>query len=333
MTKFSSFGIIGGGAWGTALALALLRAGRQAILWVREPEVVIAINSEHHNSVFLPGVALDPALRATGNLADLRNVDAVLLVTPAQHLRAMCAELKNHLKPSVPLILCSKGIEQKTLALMSEVVTATLPQHPLAILTGPTFAAEVGKNLPTAITLACKDQALGQNLATAIGSKTLRPYISDDVIGAQIGGAVKNVLAIACGIVEGRGFGDNARAAIITRGLAELARLGVACGGRAETFMGLSGLGDLVLTCAGQLSRNMTLGFALGQGRSLAEIMAERQSVAEGVFTAAAAVQLAAKHKVDVPITAAVDAILNRGASLDETIAALLARPLKSELH
>jgi glycerol-3-phosphate dehydrogenase (NAD(P)+) len=332
MTKtLQQFGVVGAGAWGTALAQSLLRAGRNVLLWGREPEIVAAINTEHHNPVFLPAITLDPVLRATSNLGDLKNSDTLLLVTPSQFLRATCTALKGNIASGIPLIICAKGIEQKTLALMTDVVAAVLPDHPLAILSGPTFAAEVAKGLPTAITLAANDQTLAQNLAQQIGSRTFRPYVGDDVVGAQIGGAVKNVLAIACGIVEGRGLGDNARAAIITRGLSELARLGVACGGRAETFMGLSGLGDLVLTCAGQQSRNMTLGFALGQGRTLAEIMAERQSVAEGVFTAAAATQLAAKHKIDMPITAAIDAILNKGAALDETITALLARPFKNE--
>ncbi|MBI1273523.1 MAG: NAD(P)H-dependent glycerol-3-phosphate dehydrogenase [Alphaproteobacteria bacterium] len=330
-STFSHFGIIGAGAWGTALGLSLIRAGRQATIWAREPDIIAAINKQHRNPVFLPKIPLDPGLHASGDFDDFKKCDALVLAVPAQHMRVVCADLKKKIKPKIPLIICAKGIEQKTLCLMSEVVTKTLPKHPIAVLSGPTFAAEVAKNMPTAVTLACKDKKLGPALAKAIGSRTLRPYVSSDVIGVQIGGAVKNVLAIASGVVEGHKLGDNGRAAIITRGLAELARLGVACGGRAETFMGLSGLGDLVLTCAGQQSRNMTLGFALGQGRKLKDILGARRSVAEGVYTAAAAVKLAKKHKVDVPIIAAVDAILNRDADVDDTIVALLARPIKQE--
>lgn len=328
---FSHFGIVGAGAWGTALGLALLRAGRSVTLWARRAEVAEAMNRTRENKACLPGIALDPALRATANEADLAACDAILLVTPAQHVRATGLRFAGKLKNGAPLILCAKGIEQATLALMNEVAATTLPSHPIAVLSGPTFAAEVARGLPTAVTLACEDEMLAKRLAEAIGSRAFRPYATTDVVGAEIGGAIKNVLAVACGIAEGRGMGDNARASIITRGLHELARLGVACGGSAETFMGLSGLGDLVLTCSGKQSRNMSLGIALGQGHPLAAILAERHSVAEGVFTAAAAVELAARKKIEMPIATAVDAILNHGASIDASIAALLARPFSTE--
>lgn len=327
---FDHFGIIGGGAWGTALGMALRRAGRQVTLWAREPEVVEAINLRHENPVFLPGIPLDLDLRATKDLPAIASCHALLLSTPAQHLRTILKQLRP-IHSDVPLIVCSKGIEQNSLALMSSIIEEILPQNPLAILSGPTFAAEVARGLPTAITLALQDQNLGQHLTQAIGSRTLRPYLSNDIIGTQIGGAIKNVLAVACGIVEGRGIGDNGRAAIITRGLSELTRLGLALGGKLETFMGLSGLGDLVLTCAGAQSRNMSLGYALGQGRALADILAERKSVAEGVHTAAAAVALAKQHNIEMPICEAVDRILNRNGSVDTAIDALLARPLKQE--
>ena len=324
-------GVIGGGAWGTALAQAAARAGRSALLWAREPDVVEAINAGRGNPRFLPGVELAPALRATTRLDEVAAADAVLLVAPAQHLRAVCRELAHGLRPGVPAVVCAKGIEGGSCALMTEAAGAALPGVPLAVLSGPTFAAEVARGLPAAVTLACADAGIGAALVAALGSRTFRPYLSDDPIGAQIGGAVKNVLAIACGVVEGRRFGDNARAALITRGLAEMVRLGLALGGRAETLMGLSGLGDLTLTCTSKQSRNMSLGWALGEGRALADILAERQSVAEGVHSAAAVVALAARVVADMPICAAVDAILNRGAAIDATIDGLLARPFRGE--
>ncbi|HEV2546182.1 MAG TPA: NAD(P)H-dependent glycerol-3-phosphate dehydrogenase [Stellaceae bacterium] len=321
--------VIGGGAWGTALAQTARRAGRAVTLWAREPEVVAAINRDHVNPLFLPGVALDPDIRTVGDLAEaVRDAETVLLAVPAQHLRAVGTALRSL---QTPVVICAKGIEEKTGALLSEIVAATLPGVPIAVLSGPTFAAEVARGLPTAVTLATADAALGRRLSEALGTRSFRPYFSDDVIGVEIGGAVKNVMAIACGIVAGRDLGDNARAALITRGLAEMVRLVLAKGGRAETLMGLSGLGDLVLTCTAAQSRNYSLGVALGQGRALAAILGERRSVAEGVTSAAASVALARRLKVDMPIAAAVDAILHRGAAIDAAIAGLLARPFKSE--
>jgi glycerol-3-phosphate dehydrogenase (NAD(P)+) len=331
MSAMQRFGIIGGGAWGTALAQVLRRAGRDVVLWAREPEVVTAINNRHDNPLFLPGVALDPAIRATGDLAEAARADALMLVAPAQHLRTLAKQIGPSLAPSTPLIICAKGIEEESGALLSEAVAASLPRAPLAVLSGPTFAAEVAKGLPTAITLAAGDAALGQCLINAIGTREFRPYFTDDVAGAQIGGAVKNVMAIACGIVMGRGFGDNARAALITRGLAEMVRLALAKGGKAETLMGLSGLGDLTLTCSSTQSRNHSLGLALGKGEKLATYIAGRRSVAEGVSSSAAAAALARKLRIDMPIVGAVDAILHHGAAIDEVIEALLTRPFKAE--
>lgn len=329
---FQHFGIIGGGAWGTALAQALLRAGRDAILWAREPEVVEAIRTRHENPAYLSGIALDARLKATNALEDLAACDAWLLVTPTQHTRSLCRKLAAIAGDKTPPVLvCAKGIEQETLALPGAIVAAELPRHALAVLSGPTFAAEVARGMPTALTLACAGAALGMALTQAISSSAFRVYYSDDATGAQIGGAIKNVLAVACGIAAGCGMGDNARAALITRGLAEMMRLGVALGGRAETLMGLSGLGDLTLTCSSPQSRNMSLGMALGQGQRLQDILAGRHSVAEGVFTAAAAAALARQHGIDMPIVMAVDAVLNHGAAVDATIASLLARPLRAE--
>ena len=325
------FGIIGGGAWGTALGQVLRRAERDVVLWAREPEVVAAINEHHTNPFFLPDVALDREIRATGELAEAAEADALLLVAPAQHLRGLALKLARSFARPVPIVICAKGIEEETGALLSEVVAASVPQAMLAVLSGPTFAAEVAKGLPTAITLATSDASLGQRLIAALGTREFRPYLSEDVAGAQIGGAVKNVMAIACGVVMGRGFGDNARAALITRGLAEMVRLALAKGGKAETLMGLSGLGDLTLTCCSTQSRNHSLGLALGRGESLEGYVAGRRTIAEGVTSAAAAAALARKLNIDMPIVSGVDAILHHGAAIDGVIEALLTRPFKAE--
>lgn len=324
-------GIIGAGAWGTALAVTARRAGRDVVLWAHEPDVAGAINAMRQNTAYLPGVHLDCCIRATTDMADAVDADAVLLVTPAQHLRATARAAAPFWRPGVPAVICAKGIEQGSDCMMTEVVEAELPAAPQAVLSGPTFAAEVARGLPTAITLACADSDLGTALVAALGTQTFRPYLADDLVGAEIGGAVKNVLAIACGIVEGRGYGDNARAALITRGLAEMSRLALAKGGRAETLMGLSGMGDLILTASSTQSRNYSLGFMLGEGRKLADILAERRAVTEGVWSAGAVVDMAGRLDIEMPISAAVDAVLNQGRPLDEAIAELLSRPFRAE--
>jgi glycerol-3-phosphate dehydrogenase (NAD(P)+) len=324
-------GIIGAGAWGTALAATARRAGRDVVLWARDPDLAEGINRRNENRLYLPGVPLDPEIRATAEPAALSETEALLMVAPAQHLRAVSAGLADHIPEGRPVVVCAKGIEQDSGKLMTEVLAETLPGRPLAVLSGPNLATEIACGLPAAATLAAEDKALAERLAAALGGKTFRPYISPDTVGAQVGGAVKNVIAIACGIVGGRRLGNNARAALITRGLAEVVRLGRAKGARAETLMGLSGLGDLTLTCTSISSRNHSLGRALGEGRELGEIMAKRRSVAEGVFSAGAVVALAETLDVRMPISAAVDTILNRGAGIDETIEALLARPFRAE--
>lgn len=332
MNSLQHFGIIGGGAWGTALGQALVVAGRDITLWAREDVVVNEINALHENTIYLPKVSLDARLKATSDIKNIAECDALVLVAPTQHMRAVCKQLAAVQNTKTkPVIVCAKGVEQNSLYLPGEIIAEEMPSNPVIILSGPTFAAEVAKNQPTAFTLACADAELGNALTHAIGSRAFRPYLSDDVVGAQVGGAVKNVMAVATGICTGCGMGDNARAALITRGLAEIMRLGTAMGARLETLMGLSGLGDLVLTCSSMQSRNMSLGVALGQGAKLADILASRTSVAEGVYTAAAALALAQKHNVDMPITEAVDAVLNKGAAVDATISALLARPLRAE--
>lgn len=324
--------VIGAGAWGTALAIVARRAGLIPVLWARDPDVVAAINVRHENRTYLPGIALDPAVAATGDMrAAVADADAALLVVPAQFLRSVLACLRRVLPQGLPLLHCAKGIEAGSLALMSQIGAEMLPASPFAVLSGPSFAADVARGLPTAVTVASADATLGESFAAALGSSRFRPYLSPDPIGAEIGGAVKNVVAIACGIVVGRGLGDNARAALITRGLAEMVRLGVSRGAHAETFRGLSGLGDLVLTCSAAQSRNYALGLALGQGRSLDEALGGRRSVVEGVATAAAVTGLAAQFGIEMPISEAVDAVLHRDVPIDAMTDRLLRRPYRTE--
>jgi glycerol-3-phosphate dehydrogenase (NAD(P)+) len=321
-------GVIGAGAWGTALAQIAATAGQDTLLWAREAEVVSAINETHENALFLPGVALSPAIIATSELAHLQACDALLVVTPAQFLGRVLAEAQPGHRP---LILCSKGIEAETQRLMSDVAADTCPQAPIAVLSGPTFAHEVAKGLPTAITLACADDGLGQHLAQRIAQPHFRPYLSTDVVGAEIGGAVKNVLAIACGVVEGAGLGQNARASLIARGFAEMTRFGVARGAQAETLAGLSGLGDLVLTCSSTSSRNFSLGKGLGEGQSAAALLADRRTVAEGAYTAPVLQQAARALGVEMPIVDAVCALLAGDMDVGGVMTALLSRPIRGE--
>lgn len=332
MGSMQRIGIVGAGAWGTALAAVARRAGRDVTLWAREAEVVDAVNRHHENAPFLPGVRLDRAIAATDNLMTaVGRAEAIILATPAQHSRAVAEEIAPLITPDMPVVICAKGIEAGTLKLMSEVMEDVLPGRPVAVLSGPTFAGEVARGLPTAVTLAAPTRVLGEDLVAALGGPRFRPYWSDDLIGAQIGGAVKNVLAIACGIVAGRGMGENARAALITRGLAEMVRLGAAKGARAETLMGLSGLGDLVLTCGSLESRNTSVGVALAKGETLQDILDSRRSIAEGVFSAVSVVGLARRFAIEMPISEAVHAVLHGDAAIDDAIEALLSRPFKAE--
>jgi glycerol-3-phosphate dehydrogenase (NAD(P)+) len=323
--------VIGGGAWGTALAQVAASAGLAPLLWAREAEVVEAIASRHENPLFLPGIPLDVAIAATPRLDDLLACDILLAVTPAQHLRATLAALAGKARRDLPVVLCAKGVEGGSLKLMTEVLAETLPGAAPAVLSGPSFAAEVARGLPTAVTLAAADAGLARALAAAFATPTFRPYVSGDMIGAEAGGAIKNVLAIACGVADGRGLGASAQAALITRGFAELARLAVALGGEAETVAGLCGLGDLVLTCSSRQSRNMSLGHALGSGASLEDALAGKLSVAEGLSSAPAVVALAARHGVDMPICQAVRAILAGELAVGPAIAGLMTRPLRAE--
>jgi glycerol-3-phosphate dehydrogenase (NAD(P)+) len=325
----SQIGVIGAGAWGTALAQAMASDGSDVLIWAREAELVAEINARHTNSLFLPAARLAETIHATSDLADLAALPVLLVVTPAQHLARVLAGL-----PTGPrdLVLCSKGIEAGTGRLMADVAAEAAPGASLAVLSGPTFAHEVAAGLPTAVTLACAGgEQQWERLAPAISRPSLRPYYSDDVTGAEIGGAVKNVLAIACGVVEGLGLGQNARAALIARGYAEMLRFGLARGARAETLAGLCGLGDLVLTCSSTSSRNFSLGKALGEGLSAAEALAGKNSVAEGAHTAPVLAELADQAGLDLPIVAAVDRLLRGAAPARQVVAELLARPLKAE--
>jgi glycerol-3-phosphate dehydrogenase (NAD(P)+) len=321
-------GVVGAGAWGTALAQVAAANGEPVKLWAREPEVVEAVNADHENPLFLKGLALSPSIRATGALADMADCEALLIVSPAQHLRQVLEGLTG---AGTPLILCAKGIEDSTGLLMHEVAHALCPEAPIAVLSGPTFAHEVAAGLPTAVTLAVEDRALGESLMARIARPWFRPYLSDDVAGAVIGGAVKNVLAIACGVVEGRGLGQNARAALISRGFAEMTRFGLAKGARVETLAGLAGLGDLVLTCSSTSSRNFSLGKGIGEGARPADLLADRRTVAEGAFTAPVLKRAAEAIGVDMPIVAAVCALLTEELSVEDAIGRLLARPLRTE--
>ncbi|SMF63454.1 NAD(P)H-dependent glycerol-3-phosphate dehydrogenase [Allosphingosinicella indica] len=321
-------GVIGGGAWGTALAQVAAAGGEETLLWAREPEVVEAVNLRRENSVFLPGISLSTAIRATDALDDLAGCEALLVVTPAQHMRRVLAGLP---ALAVPLVLCSKGIEEGSAKLMHQVAHEAQPAAAIAVLSGPTFAHEVAAGLPAAVTLAIADQAAGEAVAARIARPNFRPYLSDDLTGAEIGGAVKNVLAIACGVVEGRGLGQNARAAIISRGFAEMTRFGLARGARAETLAGLAGLGDLVLTCSSTSSRNFALGKGLGEGADAKALLADRKTVAEGAFTAPVLRQAAADAGVEMPIVGAVCDLLAGSASVDAVVENLLSRPLRAE--
>ena len=318
-------GVLGGGAWGTALAQVAAATDEPVLMWARESDVCRAINRWHENRVFLPDIGLSPAIHATSDIDALAPCDALLVVTPAQHLRSVLTLLKDETRP---LVLGAKGLEATTAAMMSEVAAAVCPKATIAVLSGPTFAAEVARGLPTAVTLACSEPSVGRAIAARLARPTFRPYLSDDVTGAEIGGAVKNVLAIACGVVAGRQLGENARAALIARGFAEMVRYGVSRGARVETLSGLSGLGDLVLTCSSTASRNFSVGVALGRGEPAATDTGN--AVAEGVFTARVLKQSADTLNVPMPVTGAVCDLLD-GVPVAAVIETLLGRPIRSE--
>lgn len=322
-------GVIGGGAWGTALAQVQATAGRDPVLWAREAAVVNSVNNDGENVPFLPGVELHRNVFATSDLQEAFQPEIILMVAPAQFTRSILRDAGD--LSGKTLVLCSKGIEIETGKLLSEVVHEVAPKSRIAILTGPTFAREIAMGLPAAVTLAAQNMDHARDLSNALGSKTFRPYASDDVIGAEVGGAVKNVLAIACGIVAGKKYGDSARAALLTRGMSEMTRLAMALGGKRETLMGMCGLGDLVLTANSMQSRNFSLGSALGEGKTLAEIMAGRTAVTEGVHTSRAVMNLIKKLDIDLPVMIAIHGLLHEGLTLEGVIENLLSRPFGDE--
>ena len=323
----AKIGVIGGGAFGTAMACVMRRSGHEIAVWAREPEVAAAINRDSENPLFLRGMRLPSGIFATNNLCEATaEVDFLVLAPPAQHMRGVTAQLAPLVKAGLPLVSCSKGIERGSCALMSQVIAETLPAARIAVLSGPSFAHDIAADLPAGVTLACRDRALAQRLADAIGTPRFRVYLSEDIVGVHLGGVMKNVLAIACGIATGKKLGESARATLFARGLAEMARLGLALGARHETFLGLSGAGDLSLSCNSAASRNTSLGIALGEGRALQDILRERVTVQEGVHSAEGVAELARRHGVRMAITTAVDEVLNHGSSVDEAIGRLLAR-------
>lgn len=328
--RFSHFGVVGGGAWGTALAQMLAADGAPVRLWAREAEVVDAINRDHINTAFLPDCPLSATLSATTELADFGTCDALLIVVPVPFLRDVLAALP---AGEAPLILCSKGMEQGSFAFPIDMAHEVQPGRACAILSGPTFAHEVAAALPTAVTLAADDTQLADDLAQALARPHFRPYVSRDVIGAEIGGAIKNILAIGCGIVDGAGLGLNARAALISRGFAEMTRYGIARGAEAETLAGLAGLGDLVLTCTSANSRNYALGLGLGHGTPAAELLADRRTIAEGAFSAPVIAAAARNEGIDMPIVSAVAELVAGNERVDAVVRALLARPLQPEIR
>ena len=329
--NYREISVIGAGAWGTALAEVISRKGNKVSLWARENDVVNSINTSNTNDLYLPNIKLSELISAHNDLSNVLECDLMLMVTPAQFMRSVLDNIKDNLHETIPIVLCSKGIETKTLNLMSEIAEAIIPNNPLAILSGPSFAIDVVNNKPTAVTLACKDPDVGKNIADRISLPTFRPYLSEDVIGAQVGGATKNVIAIAAGVVEGQNLGESARAATITRGYSEINRLAVALGGQEKTLSGLSGIGDLLLTCSSITSRNFSLGIKLGQGLSKEEATNNLSSVAEGMYSAKAIDKLSNKLGIEMPITNAVNDLIEKNRSVDEIIDNLLSRPIKKE--
>jgi len=326
---FHNIAVIGGGAWGTALALTCARAGRKVTLWEQDTANATQLKTKRE-SLFLPGVRIDDSVVMAGNLEEAACAEALLLVVPAQAVRAVAKTLATLIAAGTPLIVCAKGIERGSKKFMSEVIAECAPGAAPAILSGPSFAADVARGMPTAVTLAAADAKLAAALAHAVGSATFRPYHSSDVRGVEIGGATKNVLAIAAGVVAGRGLGASALAALTTRGFAELVRFGKAFGAKPDTMMGLSGLGDLLLTCSSPQSRNFTFGVNLGRGHDPATIQ-KTTGLAEGAFTASVLLDMARERSVDMPISAAVVALLEEKMSVDQAIESLLTRPLKAE--
>jgi len=328
-----SIGVIGGGAWGTALAALSNRAGSKVILTTRNHNVVDVIQQTRTNDIYLPGIYLDPAISVSNTLTDACRGDAVIFAMPSHCVRSACIVISDVVAPNVPILIGTKGVERGSLLFMSEVVASVLPGNPVAILSGPNFAHEAAEGKPSATTIACRDAAIGEMLTYAVGGRLFRPYYTDDIVGTQVGGAVKNVIAIACGIAEGKGLGENSRAAIITRGFSEMVRMALAKGGRLETLAGLSGFGDLVLTCSSPTSRNMAFGVSLGKGVKSTHASGEGRNVLEGAMAAESVVKLAKRFSIEMPISEAVHGVISGEMSVDEAIDKLLDRPFAPEFR
>lgn len=329
-TPYKSIAVVGAGAWGTALAATAALAGREVILYAREPEVVNAIRATGENTPFLPGVKLPQGLSPTNVIQDCARAEAILLVSPAQHCRATLVQLRAFMPRGTPIAICAKGIEKNTGKLMTEVMAETFPEAEAALLSGPSFARDVVRGLPTAVTIAALEP-VAQRLQETLRHAMFRPYATTDLVGVALGGAAKNVYAIACGMVEGRGLGESARAALLARSFAEMVRLGSALGAKPETMSGLSGLGDLTLTAMSTGSRNYSFGFALGEGKTLSQLLGEGRPLAEGAYTAAPLIERARREGVDVPVAEAVADVLTERAALDEVVLRLMTRPLRAE--
>ncbi len=327
---YERLAVVGAGAWGTALALVAARAGRRVILWSREPEVADSIRRTGENALFLPGVPLPATITPTADIAEAGAAEAILMAAPAQHVRVTIGLLAGRVSAGTPLVLCAKGVEKGTGKLLSEVLVEAAPDAAPAILSGPSFANEVARDLPTAVTIAARAD-IAFRLVMTLGHATFRPYASEDLTGAALGGAAKNVYAIGCGIVSGMGLGENARAGLLTRSFAELCRLGLAMGAKNETLMGLSGLGDLVLTATSLSSRNFRFGFELGKGQSRTELLTPGHPLAEGIETAAALVSRAQRQAIELPVAETIADILTGRLGLADAIPRLMARPLKAE--
>lgn len=325
-------GVIGGGSWGTALSIVANRAGSKAILGTKNNNVIASVKQKRINDIYLPSVFIDPNIEVTDRFIDVCRSDVLILAMPSYALRTMCISISDMLSPDVIIVIASKGIERGSLMFMSDVVKAILPNNPVAILSGPNFAEEAARGLPTATTIACADSSLWDTLMYALGGRLFRPYMTEDIVGTQIGGVVKNVIAIACGIAMGKKLGENARAALVTRGFAEMSRFTLAIGGKYETLMGLSGLGDLLLTCGSEKSRNMSFGLAIGQGKAKDELLSSRGRTAlEGVISSESICKLAKKYDVSMPICEAVYRIIHEDAPVDQVVETLLERPFVSE--
>ena len=328
---FERIAVLGAGAWGTALALNAARAGRDVVLWGRNAENLESISTKRQSPAYLPGITFDHPLETTTDLTEAADADCILMVTPAQTTHAIADAIGFYVKKGTPVILAAKGLEKGSQRMMTEVLSDYLPQAQPAILSGPSFAADVARGLPTAVTIAASTSLLAEQICVSLSNKSFRPYASTDLVGVQLGGALKNVLAIACGIVVGKQLGASAHAALMTRGFAEMQRLALKLGARPDTLMGLSGFGDVALSCSSPQSRNFSFGHALGEGRDLAELMAPGAKLSEGAYTASVACELARQHGVEMPIAEAVANVLERKDSIDEAVTNLMTRPLRRE--